>query len=284
MTINQIYIKGKLILKEAGNENPAFDCMCILQHCFSINRHYLIMNGNTEADRDKEKNFFNFISKRAKGYPLQYLLGEWEFMGLKFIVGEGVLIPREDTEALVNECLMHISKKEKPEVLDLCAGSGAIGISIASLKKDSYVTCVEYSDDAFEYLKKNVINNNVDNVSCIKGDIFKDISSLKNKKFDAIVSNPPYIKTSEIDSLQVEVRYEPHIALDGGEDGLSFYRVISQKWVKEYLKIGGLVAVEIGMGQGGDVKKIFEDAKLSNIQLANDIHGIKRVVYAVKTE
>ena len=283
MTINQVYTKGKLMLKEAGIGSPAFDCMCILEHCFSINRHYLIMNGNLEADRNKENIFLNLISKRAKGYPLQYLIGEWEFMNLKFKVGEGVLIPREDTETLVNECLKRIAKKDNPKVLDLCSGSGAVGLSIASNRCDSQVTCVEYSEKAFEYLKKNTLINGISNVDCIKGNIFKDISILENKKFDAIVSNPPYIKTSEIDNLQTEVKYEPQMALDGGRDGLDFYRIIAKKWIK-YLNIGGLIAVEIGIGQEVDVKEIFRCVGLYDINSYKDINGIERVISALKLE
>lgn len=283
MTINQIYKKGRIILKEVGNESPAFDCMCILEHCFNINRHYLIMNGNLEADKNRENKFFNFISKRANGYPLQYLIGEWEFMGIKYKVGDGVLIPREDTETLVNECLKHITGKDRPKILDLCAGSGAIGISIALNRGDSQVTCVEYSDKAFEYLKENVIINRVSNINCIKGDIFKDIPYLENKKFDAIVSNPPYIKTSEIDNLQVEVKFEPQMALDGGDDGLVFYRIISQKWTK-YLNVGGVIAVEVGIGQGKEVKEKFRYTGLSNIHSSYDINGVERVISAVKTQ
>lgn len=281
MTLNDIYIKSKLILKEAGNESPAFDCICLLEHCFNVDRHRLIMDGNLEISKDSELKFLNLINERAKGIPLQYLVGEWEFMGIKFKVGKGVLIPREDTEVLVNECINKISKLQTPKILDLCSGSGAVGISIASAREDAEVVCVEYSNEAFKYLKKNTEMNKVKNVFCIKGDIFSDILELKNKKFDAIVSNPPYIKTKDIKDLQIEVKNEPRIALDGGIDGLDFYREISKRWLS-YLNDDGVLAVEIGMGQENDVIDIFKCAGLSKIRKVKDINNINRVISAIK--
>lgn len=281
MTLNDIYIKSKLILKEAGNESPAFDCICLLEHCFNVDRHRLIMDGNLEISKDSELKFLNLINERAKGIPLQYLVGEWEFMGIKFKVGKGVLIPREDTEVLVNECISKISKLQTPKILDLCAGSGAVGISIASAREDAKVVCVEYSNEAFKYLKKNTEMNKVKNVLCVKGDMFSDILELKNKKFDAIVSNPPYIKTKDIKDLQIEVKNEPRIALDGGTDGLDFYREISKRWLS-YLNDDGVLAVEIGMGQENDVIDIFKCAGLSKIRKVKDINNINRVISALK--
>lgn len=281
MTLNDIYIKSKLILKEAGNESPAFDCICLLEHCFNVDRHRLIMDGNLEISKDSELKFLNLINERAKGIPLQYLVGEWEFMGIKFKVGKGVLIPREDTEVLVNECISKISKLQTPKILDLCAGSGAVGISIASAREDAEVICVEYSNEAFKYLKKNTEMNKVKNVLCVKSDIFSDILELKNKKFDAIVSNPPYIKTKDIKDLQIEVKNEPRIALDGGTDGLDFYREISKRWLS-YLNDDGVLAVEIDMGQENDVIDIFKCAGLSKIRKVKDINNINRVISALK--
>lgn len=281
MTLNDIYLKGKSILKEAGNESPAFDCICLLEHVFNVNRNRLITHGNLTISKYRELEFLKLINERAKGIPLQYLIGEWEFMGIKFKVGKGVLIPREDTEILVNECIRRISNLKAPKILDLCAGSGAVGISIALARGDAEVVCVEYSSEAFKYLKENTEMNEVKNITLIKDNIFSDILELKNRKFDMIVSNPPYVKTEDIKDLQIEVKNEPRIALDGGEDGLNFYREISKKWIS-YLNDGGILAVEIGIGQENDVINIFKCDGLCEISKIRDINNINRVILAIK--
>ncbi len=283
MTLNQIYKKGKLILKEAGNQSPAFDCMCILNYCLKIDRHYLIMNGSEIVSKQDGSKFLNTVNKRANGIPLQYIIGKWEFMNLEFKVGEGVLIPREDTQTLVDECLNKILSKRNPRILDLCAGSGAVGISIATKRLDSRVTCVEYSDKALGFLIENIKSNEVKNVEWLKGNVFYDLPELEGKTFDAIVSNPPYIKTDDIKDLPIEVQNEPQMALDGGKDGLDFYRAITNKWLK-HLNIGGSLSVEIGMGQESDVMEIFENAKLSDIKSLTDMNNIQRVISAIRQE
>lgn len=204
------------------------------------------------------------------GEPLQYILGEWEFYGLPFEVGEGVLIPRADTEVLVEEALDFIGRR-KVTVLDLCAGSGAVGIAIA-VKSDAAVTAVEKSEEAFDYLLRNIRRNGV-SVKAVKGDIFDDLSL---GTFDVLVSNPPYIASAVVPTLET-VRREPTVALDGGEDGLVFYRRILTAY-RPLVKPGGLIAAEIGYDQENEVTALFAEAGLQNIRTRRDYGGNPRVI------
>lgn len=282
MTLKEVYVKGKKILEISGNESSSFDAMCIFELCFNINRIDLVINGNNIVNEDISKVFFNLIKRRASGEPLQYILGKWQFMGLDFYVGEGVLIPRDDTEVLVRETVKKIKNIKNPNILDLCAGSGAVSIGIKSIIKDAIITSVELSERAIFYLKKNINLNNMNKDILIKKtDVFQGNIEFKNCKFDAIVSNPPYIPSRDINNLQVEVRHEPTIALDGGSDGLDFYRVITKKW-KKFLKPGGLLAVEIGINQEQSVCELFYSQGFKNIEKFNDINDICRVIMGFK--
>ncbi len=280
MKLNDLYYAGKNILKNFKIDNFEFDTFYILKECFGIDRHYLILNGNNQATKNLEDSFLNLINRRALGEPLQYILGNWEFMGLKFKVGKGVLIPREDTSILVKECLNLISHLKQPKILDLCAGSGAIGITLAKLKPNSEVVCIECSNEAYQYLIKNIKFNCTHNIKAIQGNIFSYIKEIKDIKFDLIVSNPPYIKTKDIKNLSAEVKNEPKIALDGGKDGLVFYREIIFNW-KKNLKLNSSMAVEIGIGQKKTVYNFFNSAGFSNINFKKDINGIYRVVSGI---
>ena len=208
------------------------------------------------------------VRRRLSGEPLQYILGEWEFYGLPFTVGEGVLIPRPDTETLIDAVLPLINKDSA--VLDLCSGSGAIAITLKKLKNCT-VTALEKSPDALKYLIKNAALNNTD-IDIIEGDIF---AFTPPQSYDLIVSNPPYIKTADIKLLQKEVQKEPAMALDGGEDGLVFYRKLAQ--FAPYLKEGGAMAVEIGYDMAKPVTAIFANAKL-NCKTVKDLTGNDRVI------
>ena len=208
------------------------------------------------------------VKRRLSGEPLQYILGEWEFYGLPFLVGEGVLIPRPDTETLIDAVLPLINKDSA--VLDLCSGSGAVAVTLKKLKGAS-VTALEKSPDAVKYLIKNARLNKTD-IKIIEGDIF-DFSP--PQKYDLIVSNPPYIKTEDIKTLQIEVQKEPLMALDGGTDGLMFYRKIAQ--FVPCLKKDGAMAVEIGYDMAKEVAGIFEKAGL-RCKILKDLPGNDRVV------
>lgn len=279
MTLNEVYLTGKNILIKAGIENPAFDAMCIFEFCFKLNRQDIILYRNKTADSKQEKAFLDLIQQRSNGRPLQYILGEWSFMDLKFNVGEGVLIPRDDTEVLVNATLNLIKNIKNPKILDLCSGSGAIALSLAYNRPDADIKAIELSDIALKYLNKNIELNNINNVVALKSNVLTE--NVKNKfiDFDIIVSNPPYIPTDDIENLQKEVKNEPVMALDGGNDGLDFYKVIAAKW-KVALKKNGYMCFEIGIGQSIDVVNILKNKDAKEIEIIKDLNGINRVITA----
>lgn len=215
------------------------------------------------------------IKRRKNGEPLQYIVGEWDFYGLTFSVGNGVLIPRPETEILVENVLNEIKNVDNPIVFDICAGSGCIGITIAKLRPDAKVYLFEKEDKAFSYLAKNCEKFSLKNVIAVQCDIFDyDLSSLPHA--DAIISNPPYIKSDDIPFLQAEVQNEPISALDGGKDGLSFYRCILSKWVSK-VKSGGIIAFECGDGQSDDILSLFDGAYAEK-KVIFDFNNIDRIV------
>lgn len=281
MTLNEVYLQGKKILSEAGCDSPAFDAMRIFEMCFGLSRQDVILTRNAFADETKAAKFFELIRQRSSGRPLQYILGRWNFMGNEFKVGEGVLVPRDDTEVLVNAALDCIKDVNSPGILDLCTGPGTIAITLAKQRPDATIVAVELSDVALHYLKENIALNEVKNVIPVQFDVLLGANSFEYDNFDIIVSNPPYIPTSDLKNLQIEVQKEPQMALDGGDDGLKFYRAIARDWTKR-LKKGGHLCVEVGQGQANDVKSIFEEAGLVDITIKRDLNSIDRVVQAKK--
>lgn len=213
------------------------------------------------------------LSQRISGRPLQYILGEWEFYGLPFLVGEGVLIPRPDTEILVERALEFLRDKPTASVLDLCAGSGCISVAVAK-NSDTSVTAVELSDTAFGYLKKN-IELNAAQVTAVQDDVLQGIEG----EFDLILSNPPYIRSDVLPTLSREVQNEPQMALDGGADGLDFYRAIALKY-KGNITPGGRLMFEIGYDQREAVTELLAAAGYKNIVCFKDYGGNDRVVSA----
>lgn len=227
----------------------------------------------SEKEVDKAK-LDELLSERSKRIPLQYIIGKWWFYKGEFYVGDGVLIPRQDTEILV-ECAAEILKdNETAEVADLCAGSGCIGISIATDFPKSKVTCVEKYDKAYSYLLKNIEHNGVANVKPVTADVTKEIFG----KYDVIVSNPPYITEEDMKKLSDEVKKEPETALLGGKDGLDFYRIITEKW-KSTLKENGILAFEVGIGEADAVSEILSSNGFEKITVLKDLGGIERVVF-----
>jgi release factor glutamine methyltransferase len=218
------------------------------------------------------------VERRLSGEPLQYIIGEWDFYNCTFRVGEGVLIPRPETELLVDETLEFLKGRSDGEktVLDLCSGSGCIAISIAKNCPEAKVLAVEKSPAAFEFLKQNIILNQV-KVSAFNDDILEGCGHLTKGRFDVIVSNPPYVRKSELETLQTEVLREPVEALDGGEDGLVFYRAIADRWLP-LVRPGGLLIVECGEDQAEDVKSIFSAASDGAVYTLDDFAGIHRAV------
>lgn len=282
MTIRDIIIKYSEELIEIS-DTPRLDVELLLQKALgNVDRIYIHINLSKELTKDQYDLFLEMIKDRINGRPIAYIVGNREFMGLDFFVKEGVLIPRPDTEPLVEEVIELCNEKNSVEILDIGTGSGAITISLAKYIKNSKVTSFDISDIPLEVGRQNAINNGVeDKTIFIKSDLF---SAIKNKeiKFDVIVSNPPYIPKKDIETLHTQVKdYEPYNALEGGEDGLDFYREIT-KQSKTYLKSNGILAYEVGHDQAEDVSKIMSDNGYTKIYTKKDIQGIDRVVIGFK--
>lgn len=274
MTVREALIYTEKKLKE----NP-FEARIIMEDIFGYDRLRLSEYGGMQFE-EKDR-LDEIIEKRLSGVPLQYIIGKWSFMDREYYVGEGVLIPRDDTEVCVRECLFMLSDKPCPNILDLCSGSGIIAITLSKLIPDSSVTAVELEDAAFEYLKKNIESHNAKNVTALQGNIFQCHKNFEDGCFDAVISNPPYIKTDEIAGLQREVGYEPETALDGGKDGLDFYRCIAENWIPK-LKNGGVVSLEIGETQAEEVCFLLEKSGIADLGIKRDIQGLDRTIFGTK--
>ncbi|MPM96308.1 Release factor glutamine methyltransferase [bioreactor metagenome] len=242
---------------------------------------FFLKKNSAVSDQLAQK-YMLLIERRIKNEPLQYILGQWQFMSYDFKVGEGVLIPRPETEMLVEYALKHFACDGQWVFFDLCSGSGCIGISLAKLFKNASVYCIEKSEKALDYLQENVRINGCNNVTAIKGDILNGFSSFYLPKPDCVLSNPPYIESDVLSHLQTEVCFEPKMALDGGKDGYNFYKVIAKKWLP-FLKIGGRCAVECGENQAETILRIFSDHS-NTIDVLNDFNNIGRVVTLVRQE
>jgi release factor glutamine methyltransferase len=281
MTIGEIYHLGKSRLAQARNESPAFDAACLIKMIFGLDRQQLILRSGEPADDGKKEEYFQKIEERASGRPLQYILGRWPFLDLELAVGEGVLIPREETELLVRTAAELLKKHASPRVIDLCSGTGAVALGLASLLPQAEVTAAELYGEAYAYLTRNCKELGYKNVTSVRLDILDSGSAKRFTALDGIVSNPPYVKEGELVGLQTEVKREPQTALSGGADGLDFYRAIALLWIPG-LKPGGIAAVEIGEGQAEDVRALFEQADLSEIKIYRDFNGIERVVTGIR--
>lgn len=270
MTAIELLNEGKKVLLEVTDEYE-LDAWYLFEHATGIARHEYLMDSQVTVPDEKCEVFREYISRRSKHIPLQHIVGTQWFMGLEFEVNEHVLIPRQDTEVLVEAALKVI--KDGDSVLDMCTGSGCIIISIAKNAGLLSATGVDVSEDALSVAKRNAKKNDVD-VKLVQSDLF---SELGDTKYDVIVSNPPYIETEEINHLMPEVReYEPMLALDGGEDGLVFYRRIINESDK-YLKRGGYLLFEVGHNQADEVCRLMEEAGFKDVASVKDLCGIKRV-------
>jgi len=288
VTVRTLYEFAKASLAQRADDAAAFEADCLCEDILMINRTQRLISPETEIPEDRERRFREAVSRRADGYPLQYILGKWEFCGFPFKVGEGVLIPRPETEILVDAVYRRMQHRCSKRIADLCAGSGAIAVSLRKLLPDSKVFAVEISGDAMPYLSENCRMNGAD-VTIIRGDVcdgrilqnFADPDSPGDYvKLDCIVSNPPYVTSREMAELQKEVTFEPKTALDGGTDGLNFYRIITMLW-KELLSDNGIMAFECGAGQADDVSAIMTQAGFSNVDTICDLAGIRRVVVGI---
>ena len=279
MVIARLKQKLKRILEESGINCADFETEQLLKWC--IGERYYITDSLEEIGEEWEQKLTEAAVMRAKGEPLQYIIGEWDFYGYTFKVGQGVLIPRQETEVLVEKTLPFLN--ERTTVIDLCSGSGCIPIAIAKKSKaDCYG--VEISKVAISYFEENVKLNNTENkVRIVEGDVLnptKETLNLLPQQADLITANPPYLTAEEMEDLQKEVRREPELALFGGKDGLDFYRVIFEKW-KPLLKPKGIFTVETGDKQGEKVKEIMTAAGFE-AQVFKDYGGIPRVVLGEK--
>lgn len=277
MTLNELYSQTKQSLKKAGVDSPVFDALCLFEQVFSLDRHGLIMHGKDIAEPQKAQRLSALAERRAQGEPLQYILGKWQFMGTEFSVGSGVLIPREDTQCVVEAAVNALRDKKSLKIIDLCSGTGAIAITLAKML-DCTVTAAELYDEAFCYLEKNIRHSGCKNVTALKADVLKDFDKITDSSFDLIISNPPYIETEEIKTLQTEVQFEPRTALDGGQDGLVFYKSIIKNWSCK-LKSGGMLCFELGEGQFDSVRELMERSGFENIGYERDLGGTKRAIY-----
>ncbi len=275
VAVKFLYNKAKEELDKAGIEAPAFNSMCLIEKVFGINQAQLASENQIAEDSDAAR-FITLLGRRLSGEPLQYILGEWEFYSYKFKVGKGVLIPRDDTEVLLRTALDYLKDKPKAKVLDLCSGSGALAVVIAK-ETDAEVYALEKSAEALPYLCENITLNKA-NIEVIAGDVLNCADEFTDRSFDLIISNPPYVISDEINTLQTEISYEPRMALDGGEDGLRFYRAIVKDYVSK-IKRGGMLAFELGEGQFNDVKALMEKENIKDIGEKLDLGGIQRVVY-----
>ncbi|CEN80667.1 peptide chain release factor N(5)-glutamine methyltransferase [Paraclostridium sordellii] len=282
MTIREILIKYMEKLSSIS-DTPKLDTEILLQKALGdVDRLYIQLNLDKKLSDEELKCFNEMINDRLNGRPIAYIVKNREFMALDFYVEEGVLIPRPDTEPLVEE-VIELSKGMKDvTIVDIGTGSGAISVSLAKYIKNSYVYSLDISDKALSIGKKNAVNNEVDDrIEFIKSDVFTGIKD-RNLKLDIIVSNPPYIKKEDIKTLHTQVKdYEPYIALEGGEDGLDFYRTITEKSLK-YLKSNGVLAFEVGHDQASDVCNIMENHGYKKIYTKKDLQGIDRVVIGFK--
>lgn len=279
MNIEQALKMCKDILSAAGIDDPAFEARCIIEDTLGLNRSGIIARGGEEINAELSKKIAALAKRRAAGEPLQYILGKWSFMGFDFCVGKGVLIPRDDTEVVLQLCIDFLSGRQHKRTLDLCAGSGAIAVSLDKIC-GADITAVELSAAALLYLYKN-IKLNGSSAKIFEGDIFNCHSEFDDESFDLIVSNPPYIQSDEIAELQTEVQFEPKIALDGGTDGLKFYRTIVNHWSSK-LKAGGALAFELGENQSEYVENLMLNAGFGNIKTELDLGGTIRAIIGVK--
>lgn len=258
-------------LSRAGIPDSRFEAEQLVMHICGYTLSQITLKSEEMSQR-KTDALESLVKKRILGEPLQYIIGEWEFYSLPFKVGPGVLIPRADTELLVDLGLEFIGGREGLSVIDLCAGSGAISVSLDKNTSGCSVYALEKYDEAFGYLSENIKLNKSD-VKAVKEDIENPISG----EFDLILCNPPYIRGADMPALQKEVSFEPETALCGGEDGLYFYRVICEKWVPK-LNLGGALMVEIGFDQREEVTELFLKAGLKNVVCKKDLNGLDRVI------
>ncbi len=284
MNIREAIKTGMNMIKEKNIEDATLKSKMIMENVLGQNRQYIIANDLKQLDCKQEKEYFLKIKKILENNPIEYITNKKEFMNLELYVNQDVLIPRQDTEILVEEVINILQniKAENIQILDMCTGSGAIAIALAKNVEKCIVDAADISSGALEVVRKNVIKNQVeDKINIINSDLF---SKVPNKKYNLIVSNPPYIERNVIENLDKQVQKEPIIALDGGEDGLDFYKKIINE-ASSYLESNGYLCFEIGYNQKNEVQNLLSNSgKYQNIYCKKDLCGNDRVVIAKKSE
>ncbi|SFP19936.1 release factor glutamine methyltransferase [Oscillibacter sp. PC13] len=279
ITYNNLYLDIRQQLRQAGIEAATLEARELV--CFGTgkSREELTRDGGLYASPELEHRVRGLVERHLAGEPVAYLIGEWEFYGLPLDISRDVLIPRPDTEVLAEQAIGYIKTLGECRVLDLCAGSGCIGLAVAAQVPEARVVLGEYADGALKICRQNIRRNG------LSGRVVPMQTDAREKpdkalgEFQCIISNPPYIPRADIAGLDTSVRdYEPHLALDGGADGLDFYRTISEKW-KNCLMPGGRLYFEVGAGQADDVLRIMRTQGFGDIQIVKDLHDIPRVVF-----
>lgn len=282
MIYREVYQEGCSRLEQAGIEEAALDARLLLEHVCETDRNTLLAHGDRGVTQEEHKRYQELLEKRAAHVPLQHLTGHQDFMGLDFLVNDQVLIPRQDTEILVEEVLRNLH--DGMRILDMCTGSGCILLSLLQYSNDCEGVGVDLSEEALQVARANYDRLKREKPEMkavfVKSDLFREAAEFSGEdKFDLIVSNPPYIRTDVVEGLMPEVRdHEPRMALDGLEDGLHFYREITRE-AKKYLVNGGSLYYEIGYDQSEAVRDIMEQEGFAEIQVVQDYAGLDRVVY-----
>lgn len=277
MTIYEAYNHTKKVLADAGVEDVVFEAKQIIRHITGMTNAEILTHYTNTLTLFQTDNLNRILEQRRLRYPLQYIFGSWSFYGNEFSLGPGVLCPRPDTECVVERCVEFLKTRKDPQVLDLCAGSGCIGISIAKAVPLSHVTMVEKYDAAKQYLDENIERNQVENARSLAGDVLEGAAA--DGQYDLIVSNPPYIAEGD-KSVSPETDYEPKEALYAGKDGLTFYRAILSRY-KNSLKQGGMLIFEVGASQSETVEQLIRNAGFPKTERVPDYNEIERAVCAI---
>ncbi len=286
MTYQELLNIGVEALSKHGLEDADFDARQLLYKVSSFDANAFLLNKGNEVSEAQIDYYTNCIEERMRGTPLQYILGQWEFFGYPFLVGPGVLIPRPETELLVQMAVDFIQMQPNTEdrtwrILDLCAGTGCIGISVLKQVPNATATFVEKSRDAFSYLMRNVeLNGVADRATLILGDMTDGMNTLGVMSPDVLLSNPPYVKSWEMSTLQPEVQKEPAMALDGGTDGMYFFQSILRRWVPNLLP-NTFIGLEGGEDQADQIADLLQK-QVKTVSTCRDIYGVKRFVFGTK--
>lgn len=272
MTIRQFQRTLEQDLAALGAESPRFDAAQLLRWLSGQDQAWLIAHTGDACPEDWQARSVDALHRLENGEPLQYLLGEWEFYGLPLAVGPGVLIPRADTETIVETCLLALAPVPDPAIWDLCSGSGAIALALARIRPDARILAAELSEEALPYLRQNIAALAPDQVTAVQTDV---LTQLPDGLCDLIVSNPPYITGADMRTLSPQVRREPELALYGGEDGLRFYRQLTHSCY-DHLRPGGWLIFEIGYDQGESVPALLRQRGFDQVFCRNDLAGVPR--------